>query len=364
MSRYVKLMIRRNAIPFWFLFLVLLFLSGFRWDVGIDWESYMNVFSGININERTEPANIIIKFLLFWNGYNDGGYWLWIMAFIILYFFCYSIWKLSDAPLFSLLLFICLGIFFNSLNGVRQHAAIALSVYSWQFILKRELGRFLLIIVLAMSFHMTAFLVLPLYWFGVCKFPRNLLIAICPIFILFSFVAEPVVRWLTTLIPQYTLYEESDYIMANSNILARLRSIFPLILFVFCICFYYRLSSSIKSRFILNLSLISIFCTLLFPSISLMIRIGYYFQVAFIFLIPMISKRLLFRDAVIFKFFCIIYGLSFLYFTQLSKSVAKIIPFQLDFRLANIDLLILLLITYMGILSFIFCIEFFSGKIK
>lgn len=97
---------------------------------------------------------------------------------------------------------------------------------------------------------------------------------------------------------------------------------------------------------ILNLSLLYIFLTVLFPSVQMAIRIAFYFQAALIFLIPLICKHLTKCNAQLFSVFTIIYGVIFVYITQISRPASKIIPFGLDFRLADGGLLLLLLLSF------------------
>lgn len=358
-----ELRIKKSSIHLWSIFVILLFFAGFRWDVGIDWASYMGLGENIATIVKLEPANLAIKYgLLNW-GYYDGGYWLWVMAFITLFFFFYTIGKISIMPVFSAILFICLGPYFDSLNGVRQFLSISIFVYSWQFIFKKQLFRFVFVILVGALFHYSILLMLPAY-FLVHKINRSFLLSLCVISIPLSFFADNIASFMISLTGQYAIYGDTGFIAANSNILARLRCIFPLFLFILSIRLYDKITSNKLDLMILNLSFISIFVTLLFPSTTLMIRIGFYYQVAFIFLLPIICKYLDSKNRTLLKVGTVLYGISFLYFTQLSKPVAKIIPFKMDFRLADMNLLSILSFTLIPLLIFIFITQFNFPKVK
>lgn len=358
-----ELRIKKSSIHLWGIFVILLFFAGFRWDVGIDWGSYMGLGENIATIIKLEPANLAIKYGLLNCGYYDGGYWLWVMAFITLFFFFYVIGKISVMPIFSAILFICLGPYFDSLNGVRQFLSISIFVYSWQFILKKQLFRFILTILVGALFHYSILLMLPAY-LVVHKINRSFLLFLCVISIPLSFFADEIASFMISLTNQYAVYGDTGFIAANSNMLARLRCIFPLFLFLISIRLYDRITSNRLDLMILNLSFVSIFVTLLFPSTTLMIRIGFYYQVAFIFLLPIICKYLDAKNAAILKVGTVLYGIFFLYFTQLSKPVAKIIPFKMDFRLADLSLLFILLFTLISLLIFILVMQFSFPKIK
>ena len=152
-----------------------------------------------------------------------------------------------------------------------------------------------------------------------------------------------------------------SFAVGNNNTLSLLRLVFPVFLFLLCIKLYDPLSKDRQNLILCNLSFISILITILFPTVQMAIRIGFYFQAAFLFLIPVLSQYMKGRSALVFKAICIGYGLAFLYFTQFSKPIAKIWPFRLDFRLADSDLLLLLLTTLGGTLLFIGCMQ---GRIQ
>ena len=195
--------IKPETVKLWSLFIVLLFFAGFRWDVGIDWASYMNLGEHAPSNERLEPANLQVKIYLYVHGYQDGGYWLWIMAFLILFFFFYSFWKFAAAPVFSAVLFVCLGPFFDSLNGVRQYAAIAIFVYSWLFIIRKQFGRYLIALIIGAFFHRSILFMIPIYWLVTLKYNKTILWLLCILFIPLSFAAAAVLTFalVATFIP-------------------------------------------------------------------------------------------------------------------------------------------------------------------
>ena len=361
-SQIKPLYIKSDTIKLWLLFILLLFLAGFRWDVGIDWGSYMGLGEHAATNERLEPANLAIKLLLFTNGFTDGGYWLWVMAFLILFFFFYSFWKYSAAPLLSAILFICLGPFFDSLNGVRQYTAIALFVYSWQFIFKKQCIRYLIVLGIGSLFHQSILLLLPFYWLSIIKYNKKVLITLCILFLPLSFISDSLLPKIITLFPQYSVYEEMRYAVSNNNVLSLLRIVFPLFLFTIIMQAYDSIVEDRYQRILCNLSIFSILVTVLFPSVALVIRLGFYFQAAFLFLIPILCRYMTRNNALAFKIICIGYGIGFVYFTQISKPIAKIWPFQLDFRLADANLLWILLLTFICSLLFIVITEKLFAK--
>ena len=80
-----ELRIKKSSIHLWGIFVILLFFAGFRWDVGIDWGSYMGLGENIATIIKLEPANLAIKYGLLNCGYYDGdigcGLWLLLHCF-------------------------------------------------------------------------------------------------------------------------------------------------------------------------------------------------------------------------------------------------------------------------------------------
>ena len=351
------LYIKPDNISLWIIFIILLFFAGFRWDVGIDWSSYMVLGQHAATIERLEPANLAIKSLLYNNGFIDGGYWLWIMAFLILFFFFYSFQKYSVSPLLSAILFICLGPFFDSLNGVRQYTAIALFVFSWQFIFKKQLLRYLIVLGVGSLFHQSILFMIPFYWLSTIKYNKKILTILCILFIPLSFICDSLIPKIMTLFPQYSVYEDMSFALSNDNALSLLRMVFPLFLFFIIMKAYDFIKKDRTQLVICNLSIFFILITVLFPSVALAIRLAFYFQTACLFIIPILCRYMIKDNAIVFKTACIAYGIGFVYFTQISKPIANIWPFELDFRLADVNLLWILLLTLMCSLLFIVITE-------
>lgn len=357
--KYPKLVVRQRTVVLWIIFAVLTFFAGFRWDVGIDWPTYMGLFDGglyemaLKRLERIEPASLFIKGLLLLGGYTDGGYYLWVMAFITIFLYFYSIYKYSNNKLFSASLFVLLGIYFSLMNGVRQHAAVAITVFAWQFLFEKKIVRYMLTILIASLFHTSALIMLPVYFVCNIRFNKKLLIIMAIIAVPLSFVMTPLIANFMGLFEQYEVYQDSPFVEAT-NARSILRVLYPLSLFTIIMALYNKLIADRKIHILTNLALISIFCTLFFPGVSLMVRTGYYVNIALIFVIPIVCKTLNRRSGIIFKWFSILYSIVFLISTQLGRSTANLLPFDLDFRLADLGLLHVLFICLISSIGFIY----------
>lgn len=333
------------------IYICTLCLSGFRYDVGVDWEEYYSLFDSDEPTpeiflERLEPINIIIKNVLEQLELYDGRYWIWTMAMITLSFIFLSIQLYSSNYLRSILLFFCLGEFFYGLNGIRQHCAIAIAMFAWQYIIDKKFFKYCLVILTAVLFHRSALIMLPLYFVARVKFSKQILTAIAICCIPGALLASKIVPYIMGLFPSYEIYssEYSAFATDNGNILSYLRMVYPLSLFCMTMAVYDKLGQTTYERVFLNIALFGMLWSILFPTTMLMIRMSFYFQVAWIIFVPYLCSRLSDRNRTTFWYYTIIFNLIFLYFTQFSKPIQKVIPYTLAFDTFGIGLINLMLI--------------------
>lgn len=145
--------------------LAISFVVGFRYYVGNDWEGYRKFFenlasTGISTYE-VEPGYFYVnKFVI-----NIGGDYTLMFAIIafISWFFIFKSTKSHLLPLFIFFIFAD-EFFFWSMNGVRQFVAIGIFLFAIQFIINHNMKAYFLLIALAMMFHISALVLLPLYF--------------------------------------------------------------------------------------------------------------------------------------------------------------------------------------------------------
>lgn len=151
---------------FSFFFFVIFFflLSSLRWENGTDWDSYYLYYKGfveVSCLGEMEPGFTLITSL---NSvlFNDYTIQLACVAFWSIIPVAWRYNKLSKYPLFTL--FIWYGTVFAHIFPVRQNIAVALFVFSFKYIEERKLCPFLLIILIAATFHITVLVTIPVYF--------------------------------------------------------------------------------------------------------------------------------------------------------------------------------------------------------
>lgn len=87
---------------------------------------------------------------------------------IMLYIYIYS-----EKPYLSVFFFLSFGLFFNSMNFMRQMIAAVIIMFALQYIKKNQFMRFLALVLFAAAFHISALMMIPFYF--VLRIKMNLL---------------------------------------------------------------------------------------------------------------------------------------------------------------------------------------------
>lgn len=155
-----------------------------------DWS---NLFSVARSYSFEEGFAVFCKVLYSFNP--DPTFFLIVTSIIISIGF-YNLSKLSKMPIFTMFILFGFGIYGASMNIVRQFIAFSILTFSIKYITTRQLWKFLLVIIIATSFHTMALWFLPLYVLYAIKYSRNAMISILAISIFMASFGSPLVSLL------------------------------------------------------------------------------------------------------------------------------------------------------------------------
>lgn len=160
--------IRIKKICLSFCALLLTIVSAIRYGVGTDWNAYASFFDSGNEfsdyygnNTSFEVGYSLLNYIVK-NTLNEYNFLLLILSIIVYYcqvkFFC----MVSKFPciVFSLVFSNLLAFLFP----VRQVIAIAICMFAVMFAIKRKFFPFILLCIIAITFHKSALIVIPIYW--------------------------------------------------------------------------------------------------------------------------------------------------------------------------------------------------------
>lgn len=154
---------KKTELIFRFLvFLVLFIPAAIRYNIGTDYVNYVDLFySPLNLEE----TEIAYRYINEWikNGHYNVQ-WVFVIAAFVMYFpLCFFIRK---KWLFPIILFFVLFFYLKTFSLVRQSIAVCLLLVSiCRYLERRNIIELIIGTLLASCFHLSTFLVLPVFLF-------------------------------------------------------------------------------------------------------------------------------------------------------------------------------------------------------
>lgn len=137
------------------------------------------------------------------------------------------IYKYSNMPFLSVLIFVGFDYYYFSFSGLRQAMAYAIVCISYDYIKGRKLKSFLITIFIASTFHVSAIIFLPAYWIVNIKINKKTILLLTGINILIYQYRELIMgQLLTKFYPMYQLNYTDSYQWYAFNVLLLSISLF------------------------------------------------------------------------------------------------------------------------------------------
>ena len=288
-----KVMTRRqglNTLSLLAIFTILFLLSAFRMEVGNDYETYVDTFHEIYVGGYvvTEPLfNAVVKVLCELSGGENYLLVFAVFAFVTIWIFLKVMYEQTDEFFMAFFLFMTLGIYFRTFNTVRYYFVLAITLFSFRYIFRKEYGKFILLIILAAFFHKSVLVVIPIYLIANMKWKKwyaaVLSVGAATMVLLQDFIMKIALE----LYPSYkdTIYLETE-IGLSGNLMSILRCVAVLMLAL--LCYREAWKEDEKNRFYVKLNFLAVLLYLCGSFLPLVGRIGYYLITSQILLIPAI----------------------------------------------------------------------------
>lgn len=272
---------------------VLVFVSGFRYHVGTDYGVYYSRYMTYAhelwnaLRKLDEPGYPLIANLATIL-YNDGATAIFLASLFTIWPAMKVIYRNTDQLFLAILLYILIGCWHGSFNGVRQYLAATMLFRGYEALEKKKLWKYAVFVFLAFLFHRSAIVMIALYFAVHRKITiKNLIIMILAIIIILSaydrilFVAG----WITD--KEYTFNDV--YASRVVNILRVLVSCAPAVVFFIL---FWNTHKDEQTIFYLNLLIIHAALCIATMNSALLYRISIYTTLFQIISIPELLKRI------------------------------------------------------------------------
>lgn len=163
-------------ILFCFMIISLFFIGGFRYNVGFDYGTYSRMFYNmpklsLNFFEQVKDMHGEYGFKLLVSFLKTIGLKSNVSLFCFVIFLCLllnikSFKNYTKYFYASFYMYLCLYFFGREMGQIRQALSTAFCFYSIKYIKKRNPIKFLLNVLIGISFHKTALVILPFYFIG------------------------------------------------------------------------------------------------------------------------------------------------------------------------------------------------------
>ncbi len=285
-----------NKVCLWAIFIILFALSACRLNVGNDYAKYVEFMHLVNCDSYVPTEigfNLLVKLIYGLSGFENFLLVFAVYSFVTVLLFLLALYEQSDEFSLSFFLFMTLGYYFQTFSTVRYYLALAIALYSMKFVLRRQWGRFLILVLLGATFHKSLLVVIPLYFLASLRWKKWQLALAALFCTTFLFMQD---FYLKVVVFLYPTYEDTKYLEGGTSYINILRCAAVLAFAGIVYLMERREKAETLAEdarfwfyFYLNLGALVLytFCSFL-PIIS---RIGYYLTVSQILFLPMLLAR-------------------------------------------------------------------------
>lgn len=146
-------------IPLWF-------VMGLRYRIGADYTNYENVFlQSVLYKENSSHIELGYYFLnRFAGSLSDNPQIIFFLVAFLIIFFCFKGIEKNEGSMYcGILAFMGLGYYFYAMNIQRQYIAVMIAFYSFKYLEQRNLKKFVISILTASLFHLSAIIWIVIY---------------------------------------------------------------------------------------------------------------------------------------------------------------------------------------------------------
>ena len=322
-----------NTLSLLAIFTILFLLAALRMEVGNDYETYVDTIHEIYVGGYvvTEPLfNLVVKLLCELSGGENYLLVFGVFAFVTIWIFLKVLYEQTEDFSLAFFLFMTLGIYFRTFNTVRYYFVLAITLYSFRYVLRKEYGKFIILIGLAALFHKSVLVVIPIYFIANMSWKKWHMVILGLGAAAMVIFRDFVMKIALELYPSYkdTIFLETETGLSG-NIMSIVRCVMVLGLAV--ICYGESVKDKRENEFYFKLNFLAIVMYLCCSFLPLVGRIGYYLMTSHILFLPSIlgnirneKKRKILTILIIIA--CVIYFVLFL--RSANQPGVRVLPYK------------------------------------
>lgn len=218
--------------------------------------------------------------------------YIWYMGFIVFITLVPAgifIYKNSEMPWVSTVLYVNLFLFFMTMNFLRQSIALSIIMLSWHFMKKNKFIPFAITVIIASLFHQTALIMFIVYFFVKMKTTMKEIIVYLYILLWFYISSTGFINLITSFVHE----EYSDSVFIRQG-LSFVYAVLPavVVLAAFWLVKIKTITVNREVQYIINMSLICAILSITMSKHSILERLTYYFTIFLILLVPVIYQSI------------------------------------------------------------------------
>lgn len=204
---------------------VLVAIMTLRYGMGYDYFSYQDIFTGMAATPMSEviaghPTELGFYIFTKLVSMVTAEYHIFLLCCNIIMVGCvfWVIYRYSPVWWVSAVLYLTLQFMPHSMNFLRQSLAASILFTGWGFLKKGKLIPYMLVVLLATTFHISAIIMIPAYFLMRLPYNRKVLAFYgCGTLVVYL-AFTPLINFATThIFPQYAQYIDSSIYAAGNN---------------------------------------------------------------------------------------------------------------------------------------------------
>lgn len=288
---------------------ILISIAGLRYETGGDWDNYTELFTLFPAFDQLIAHPILLTQQLIEEGFvllcafirSMGGtvqhLFFVVTTFNILLITC-ALHKFTKFPVVGLLCYYGILYFSLEMIYIRQAMAVALCFFALQYIRPRKIIPYLLLVLLACTFHRVAALMIPLYFFLDRRLPAWVYIFVIGLGATVMLIGLPWIQSVFLTVAGWLgqNYAEKAQMYAESALYGVSRGlsigfVLNLLILIVVLCFKQKIDELPNGTLMLNMFAISLmlyyYC---FELVEVSNRVRLFFYIGIIALLPMLLE--------------------------------------------------------------------------